>query len=129
MYQEFNYLPCWTEGRLDFICTPDYSYHPDAEEGKKVVKAKSQSKAIYDKRNSATQWAARIQTDYVRIVLDYAYMRDADKELMGEITTESTVNLTYAFDPTKDTSVWAMRKKEADKIKADHLRVKSEIMG
>jgi hypothetical protein len=52
-------------------------------------------------------------------------MRDADKELMGEITTESAVNLTYAFDPTKDTSVWAQRKKEADKIKADHLKVKS----
>ena len=33
MYQEFNYLPCWTEGRLDFICIPDYTYDPQGEEG------------------------------------------------------------------------------------------------
>jgi hypothetical protein len=44
-------------------------------------------------------------------------MRDADKELMAESTTESMINLTYSFDPNKDTSVWAQRKKEVDKIK------------
>jgi hypothetical protein len=56
-------------------------------------------------------------------------MRDADKELMAESTTESMINLTYSFDPNKDTSVWAQRKKEVDKIKEQHLKMKSNVMG
>jgi hypothetical protein len=44
-------------------------------------------------------------------------MRTADKKFLKELTTENHLNLTYAFDTSKNTSIWAQRRAEGEKIK------------
>jgi hypothetical protein len=40
--------------------------------------------------------------DYIMIVLNYAYISDANRKKMGYLTTENLLNLTYSGKETKN---------------------------
>ena len=41
--------------------------------------------------------------DYVRVILNFAYMNANDQKKIGELTTENLINLTYVKNPGVET--------------------------
>jgi hypothetical protein len=96
-HERFHYIPFGTLAeRTDIVCGPDYSFDPEREYGHRVFKADFQSKSLYAKPNLVTNWASKIQMEYPKFVLDYAYISKKNRKKMGKLTSENLMNITYS---------------------------------
>lgn len=97
---KFHYVPSWWKDRMSYIATPKYDIDKSDEDHPIKQKEDPYEGNIYNKRDRDgtpqpyTLMAAKAQSDYVRLVVDLAYMpKKGYNSLLknGGVTTDALI--------------------------------------